>query len=71
MSIIDYLQLWNLNKKAERYVKTKFLSKNGEQLSAIEPVRYKNRFLGIIRNRILTLADETRMQFVPNLMDEL
>jgi hypothetical protein len=40
ISIIDYLQLWNFAKKAERFAKTKFLLKNGNQLSAVEPVLY-------------------------------
>lgn len=30
VSIIDYLQLWNLNKKAERFAKTKLLKKDAD-----------------------------------------
>jgi len=37
MSIIDYLQDWNLNKKAERAYKVNLLQKSGSGLSAIEP----------------------------------
>jgi len=40
ISIIDYLQEWNLNKKAERLSKTVLLGKNPDMLSAIEPDRY-------------------------------
>ena len=44
IAIIDYLQEWNLNKKAERFIKTKILLKDGKNLSAIEPVEYARRF---------------------------
>jgi len=44
ISIIDYLQEWNLNKKGERFIKTVLLQKDGLGLSAIEPVQYANRF---------------------------
>jgi hypothetical protein len=44
ISIIDYLQEWNLNKKGERFIKTVLLQKDGVGLSAIEPVQYAKRF---------------------------
>lgn len=37
LAIIDYLQLWNVNKKAERFAKVYLLGKSGEGLSAMEP----------------------------------
>lgn len=37
LSIIDYLQEWNLNKKVERAYKVHLLQKSGSGLSAIEP----------------------------------
>ena len=37
ISIIDYLQEWNLNKKGERFYKTMIKGKNPDKLSAIEP----------------------------------
>jgi hypothetical protein len=40
ISLIDYLQEWNLNKKAERFAKTKFLQKDWKQLSATPPKFY-------------------------------
>jgi hypothetical protein len=49
--------LWNFNKKAERQAKTKLLNKNGDQLSAVEPMLYQNRFNSIINQRVLTLAE--------------
>jgi hypothetical protein len=44
VSIIDYLQEWNLGKKSERFVKTTLLNKKGKQLSAMEPIGYAKRF---------------------------
>lgn len=44
ISIIDYLQEWNLNKKGERFYKTTFLDKDPDKLSAIEPEAYAQRF---------------------------
>ena len=38
ISIIDYLQAWDLNKKCERFLKTTCLGKDAPTLSAIEPV---------------------------------
>lgn len=40
ISIIDYLQEWNVSKKVERFSKTVLLGKNPEMLSAIEPKLY-------------------------------
>ena len=37
ISIIDYLQQWNFQKKMERFTKTILLGKDGPTLSAIEP----------------------------------
>lgn len=44
IGIIDYLQRWDMTKKQERFFKTKFLNKNKDQLSAIEPVEYQKRW---------------------------
>ena len=56
LSIIDYLQLWNFNKKAEQFAKTKFLSKKLEELSAVEPIFYQDRFFSVLSNRIITVC---------------
>ena len=37
LAIIDYLQLWNINKIGERFIKVYLRNKNAEGLSAIEP----------------------------------
>lgn len=44
IAVIDYLQEWNLNKKAERFIKTNILMKDRKMLSAIEPIEYARRF---------------------------
>lgn len=44
ISIIDFLQLWNLNKKSEQFAKTTFLRAEKAKLSAIEPQAYMKRF---------------------------
>jgi len=44
LAIIDYLQEWNLNKMGERLFKTAVLLKDGRNLSAVEPLRYAQRF---------------------------
>ena len=44
ISIIDYLQEWNLSKKSERLAKTVLMNKDGDKLSAIDPDRYAARF---------------------------
>ena len=54
LSIIDYLQKWNLNKKVERFSKTVFLNKNGDKLSAIEPNRYATRFINFIEANLFS-----------------
>merc|ERR1719494_1723023 len=45
MGIIDMLQEWNFWKKAEHFLKTKFLWKDPKGLSAIAPNLYQKRFM--------------------------
>jgi hypothetical protein len=52
VSIIDYLQLWDLNKKAEHVCKTWFLGKSKQGLSAVDPHKYAARFLRFCRNTV-------------------
>jgi hypothetical protein len=55
ISVIDYLQQWNLNKKGERFAKTKFLGKKGDELSACEPNYYQQRYIKVLTNQIITI----------------
>ena len=52
VSIIDFLQLWNCNKKSEQFIKTKFLSANKAVLSAVEPEFYKARFQAFMMRKV-------------------
>lgn len=42
--LIDILQTWNMDKKLERFAKTKFLAKDADGLSALPPSAYCERF---------------------------
>ncbi|UIZ21960.1 hypothetical protein KXD40_008816 [Peronospora effusa] len=52
VGIIDILQTWTLQKKLERFWKVKINQKDGEGLSAIDPVRYQRRFEAKLREII-------------------
>lgn len=45
VGIIDILQTWNVNKRLERYSKIYFKCVDGNGLSAVEPERYRDRFV--------------------------
>ncbi|CEG43518.1 Phosphatidylinositol-4-phosphate-5-kinase (GPCR-PIPK/Pi-PIPK-D2/PiGK2) [Plasmopara halstedii] len=42
--LIDILQTWNMDKKLERFAKTKLLAKDADGLSALPPAAYCERF---------------------------
>ena len=52
ISIIDFLQLWNCNKKSEQWLKTNFLRADKKKLSAVEPKFYKARFQRFMRSQV-------------------
>ena len=52
ISIIDYLQEWNLSKKSERLAKTLLMNKDGDKLSAIEPNAYADRFRNFMNSYV-------------------
>ena len=52
-AVIDYLQEWNLSKKAERFTKTVLLGKDGATLSAIEPNQYAQRFQCFMERNVI------------------
>lgn len=41
-------------------MKTKFLKKNGDDLSAVEPIYYQDRFIRVINNRVITICETER-----------
>ena len=55
LSIIDYLQEWNLNKKIERAYKVNVLQKSGSGLSAVEPDQYAQRFKRFVERFVLNV----------------
>jgi hypothetical protein len=52
VSIIDYMQLWNFDKKSEVFAKTWLLGKDKKQISAVEPHYYARRFMRFVRANI-------------------
>ncbi|GMF34724.1 unnamed protein product [Phytophthora fragariaefolia] len=52
VGIIDILQTWTLQKKLERFWKVNIQQKDGEGLSAIDPVQYQQRFEAKLREII-------------------
>ena len=48
LGIIDFQQRWNWNKKIERFLKTVVKGEDAEGISAIEPVKYYQRFVSKI-----------------------
>ncbi|GMF13739.1 unnamed protein product [Phytophthora lilii] len=52
VGIIDILQTWTLQKQLERFWKVNIQQKDGEGLSAIEPVQYQRRFEAKLREII-------------------
>ena len=57
VGIIDVLQEWTLEKKAERCAKTTFLCKSGRGISAIEPQAYCDRFVDKVKE-IVKMPDD-------------
>ena len=53
MSIIDYLQKWNFDKKAEAFAKKWFLGKNAKGISAVPPEYYARRYMRFMKRNVL------------------
>ena len=65
LSLIDFLQMWNLKKQAEQFVKVHFLRANKKLLSAVEPQFYKARFQRFMRSQVFiqtNLVSKTYLQ---------
>ncbi|CAH0521612.1 unnamed protein product [Peronospora belbahrii] len=52
VGIIDILQTWTLQKQLERFLKVNIQQKDGEGLSAIDPIQYQQRFESKLREII-------------------
>jgi hypothetical protein len=49
--LIDYLQVWNFEKKIEAFSKSTFQGKDINMISAVNPKAYKKRFDKNILNK--------------------
>lgn len=55
IGVIDYLQKWDTQKKMEASLKRLKYGRKGEGISAVNPARYKARFLEFARSSVLKL----------------
>lgn len=55
VSIIDYLQAWNLDKKLERCLKSFKPNTNVRGISAVEPEQYRKRFIDAMQTQVFKL----------------
>ena len=53
VSIIDYLQPYNLNKKVERWFKATFKGAVPEEISSIDAIPYAERFISFVKRVVL------------------
>ena len=58
LSIIDYLQDFNLDKKLENRIKV-FINKEGAEISAIEPKGYFTRYLKFMKDEVIIDQKDT------------
>ena len=65
VSIIDYLQLWNFDKKAEAFAKTWLLGKNAQGISAVPPDEYARRFLSFMKRNIFLKKGDKYIDLSP------
>mmetsp|Transcript_31134 Transcript_31134/g.22577 ORF Transcript_31134/g.22577 Transcript_31134/m.22577 type:complete len:109 (-) Transcript_31134:9-335(-) len=56
ISLIDFLQSWDTNKKLERFTKTHLLAKNKDGVSAVPPRQYFTRFNNFMRDSIFPIS---------------
>ena len=52
VSIIDYLQKWNFDKKSEAFAKKWFLGKDAKGISAVPPEFYAKRYLRFMQRSV-------------------
>jgi hypothetical protein len=55
VSIIDYLQEWNFEKKVERFLKSFKPNVDVEGISAVEPETYRKRFIDAMQEQVFKL----------------
>ena len=52
IGIIDYLQEWNMTKRAERAYKVHAQRRSRKEISAVEPTFYRQRFLDGVKRKL-------------------
>ena len=52
IGIIDYLQEWNFSKIMERFYKVQIQKRAPKEISAVEPLYYRHRFLESIKMKL-------------------
>lgn len=60
ISVIDFLQDWNFDKKGESFLKTNILCRDYSRMSAVSPQTYCNRFIKFMRDKVIIDAKETK-----------
>lgn len=53
IAIIDYLQAFDLEKKAENWIKVNIYNRDGNLISAVDPVLYAKRFFKFMREHVI------------------
>lgn len=56
IAIIDYLQKWTKMKRLEQCSKRCILQKDPDQLSAVEPIGYEQRFKSFLRHKVFGIT---------------
>jgi hypothetical protein len=57
VSIIDYLQPWDCNKKSEKWAKTHLMQRNWKDMSAVHPDFYCQRFINFMEKYVVLTSD--------------
>lgn len=58
MGIIDYLQLWNCNKRVESYSKALCYCRDRSLMSAVDPGEYSQRFRRFMADEVFNSFDD-------------
>lgn len=53
IALIDYLQAFDIEKKAENLIKVWVYNRKEYKISAVNPILYKNRFLKFMKDQVI------------------
>lgn len=77
LSIIDYLQTWDIHKKTERLSKILLYSRIQETMSALPPTKYQLRFANFMAKHVIKrphgvkITKEGKKAFINEMMSLL